>query len=377
MNSSVPSAESAPPFDSLHFDLLEEKLAAAAERAPAREGLPASFRMRHDAHYVDQLLAPRPVAQIRWIPVRDIKAPAANAAQEVAPLAAVIARFGLLQPLLVRGRGDEFELVVGARALAAAKLAGLKEVPCLIHELNDADAQAVGAAAEPPVVQDSTASPEPVTMLRGLRELCERLGGVDSCLDLIAAGDRPFRERVALELARIEAQRCTWLAQMLAVTFEEPFMARADVSVVALVERMLALLDAERRFSGVELSTEVPKGALVVRADQRLLSTALALAGAAVLALLAKVPEPRLRVRVHPDNARSAAVFELVQDQVEVPNWALRRWFDPEWTDRPGGTLVGSGLLGVRRIVELHSGQIGVTASPRGGCALTIAIPCC
>lgn len=30
------------------------------DRRPAREGLPRSFRMRHDAHYVDELLAPRP-----------------------------------------------------------------------------------------------------------------------------------------------------------------------------------------------------------------------------------------------------------------------------------------------------------------------------
>jgi signal transduction histidine kinase len=376
MNSSVPSAESAPPVDYLHLDLLEEQLAAAAKRAPAREGLPASFRMRHDAHYVDQLLAPRPVPQIRLIPVRHIKAPEASVALDAAPLAAVVARVGLLQPLLVRSRGEHFELVVGARALAAAKLAGLRDVPCVIHDLSDADARAVGAAEEPAAAQERPASAGFVTVLRGVRELCDRLDGVDSCLGLIAETERPLRERVALQLARVEAQRCTWLAQMLAVALEEPFLARADVPAAALVERMLALLDAERRLIGVELSVEVPKGALVVRADQRLTGTALALAGAAVLALLTKVSEPRLRVRVHTDNARSAATFELSQEQVEVPAWALRRWFDPEWTDRPGGTLVGYGLLGVRRIVELHSGQIDVAASPRGGCALTISIPC-
>ena len=47
---------------STHLDLTEESLDSpeAVEDAPvarAREGLPRSFRMRHDAHYVDELMS--------------------------------------------------------------------------------------------------------------------------------------------------------------------------------------------------------------------------------------------------------------------------------------------------------------------------------
>lgn len=44
---------------------------------------------------------------------------------------------GILQPLLVRAVGDEFELVAGERRLRAAKAAGLTEVPIITKELSD------------------------------------------------------------------------------------------------------------------------------------------------------------------------------------------------------------------------------------------------
>lgn len=44
--------------------------------------------------------------------------------------------YGLLQPILVRKVGKEYEIVAGERRWRACKIAGLKEVPALIKELN-------------------------------------------------------------------------------------------------------------------------------------------------------------------------------------------------------------------------------------------------
>ena len=52
-------------------------------------------------------------------------------------LAASVQEFGILQPLLVRRKGDMAELIAGERRLRAAKLAGLKQVPVLYKELTD------------------------------------------------------------------------------------------------------------------------------------------------------------------------------------------------------------------------------------------------
>ena len=56
--------------------------------------------------------------------------------QSLEELAASIRALGLLQPLTVRRRNDRWELVAGERRLRAAKLAGLREVPCLSLQID-------------------------------------------------------------------------------------------------------------------------------------------------------------------------------------------------------------------------------------------------
>lgn len=51
-----------------------------------------------------------------------------------------IRSYGILNPLTVRMRNGRYELVAGERRLRAAKLAGLREVPCILLEVNMEDA---------------------------------------------------------------------------------------------------------------------------------------------------------------------------------------------------------------------------------------------
>lgn len=51
-----------------------------------------------------------------------------------------IKTYGILNPLTVRLRQGRYELVAGERRLRAAKLAGLRELPCILLEINMEDA---------------------------------------------------------------------------------------------------------------------------------------------------------------------------------------------------------------------------------------------
>ena len=73
---------------------------------------------------------------------------------EIRALAATIQRDGLLQPILVRPRpgykpaklpAPYYELVAGERRFRAAKVAGLKKIPCVIRMLSDAEARELRA----------------------------------------------------------------------------------------------------------------------------------------------------------------------------------------------------------------------------------------
>jgi ParB family chromosome partitioning protein len=56
---------------------------------------------------------------------------------DLASLAGSIREQGVLQPLVVRRRGDGYELIIGERRWRAAQLAGLEEVPAVILDASD------------------------------------------------------------------------------------------------------------------------------------------------------------------------------------------------------------------------------------------------
>ena len=57
----------------------------------------------------------------------------------LAELAASIRSCGILQPLTVRRAREGYELVAGERRLRAARIAGLREVPCLVAQVGEED----------------------------------------------------------------------------------------------------------------------------------------------------------------------------------------------------------------------------------------------
>lgn len=61
---------------------------------------------------------------------------------DISELVESIRTQGVLEPIVVRPAGDGYEVIIGARRLAAAKEAGLKVVPTEIREITDAQALA-------------------------------------------------------------------------------------------------------------------------------------------------------------------------------------------------------------------------------------------
>ena len=56
---------------------------------------------------------------------------------ELNELADSIKEHGIFQPLIVQKKDDYYEIVAGERRWRAAKIAGLKEVPCIINDYSD------------------------------------------------------------------------------------------------------------------------------------------------------------------------------------------------------------------------------------------------
>jgi hypothetical protein len=129
---------------------------------PLREGLPPRYRMRADAHYVEQLDSALFSAPIRHLDVRSIDPVQRDGDQgPSADFVESIRRHGVLQPLLVRTRGTRFQVMAGSKRLAAALEAGLSEVPCLVERVDDEQARALALATNVPSTARETVQIRP------------------------------------------------------------------------------------------------------------------------------------------------------------------------------------------------------------------------
>ena len=109
---------------------LDEIISAGVRRPPPQSGIPGP-------------VAP-PDALTRLIPIGKISANPRQPRrqfkeQALQELAASIREHGLLQPIAVRQRPDGmFEIIAGERRLRAAQMAGLTEIPAMVHSTDDA-----------------------------------------------------------------------------------------------------------------------------------------------------------------------------------------------------------------------------------------------
>ena len=105
-----------------------------------KRGLPETIRMRHDAHYVEAITGPGGVPVGRMVPI-DLIDPNPNQPRQVmgdlSELMASIAEKGIIEPLVLRQRGDRYQIVAGERRYQAAVQVGLRELPGVIREGDD------------------------------------------------------------------------------------------------------------------------------------------------------------------------------------------------------------------------------------------------
>lgn len=106
-----------------------------------QRGLPETKRMRHDAHFVDRLAARPSDAVGRQIEVASIT-PSPNQPRRefhgIEELVASVKEKGILEPILVRDRGDgTYEIIAGERRFRAALEVGLSRVPCIEMDVDD------------------------------------------------------------------------------------------------------------------------------------------------------------------------------------------------------------------------------------------------
>lgn len=372
-----PSARS-PRIESEEFTDREIESENEPPARRAREGLPPAFRMRHQRHYVEQLMGDAPIKTVRDIAVADIEAPPEEMA-DLQELEQSIRRMGVLEPLLVARQGTSYHVITGMNRLRAARNAGLPSVPCIVHEVDEEMRKNMREAATQRAVP-----PSPAVRVEGSRELplppafsevTAGLNFVSALLPAItAAGQDRFRWSVLTDLAGIELQRARTVAAAAEALANKPAIDRtADVSCGELIGRIVASLAAEARLRGVRLDLQLPESDYRMPLDVAMITTAVT---GMIQSLFALLPSDRaIRVHVKGTTVRPALLVQLSQDTVDLDPEAFRRFFDGDWQDHPAGGTGALLLAGAARIARLHGGRIDVQSLPMRGYSLTFVVP--
>jgi ParB family transcriptional regulator, chromosome partitioning protein len=109
-----------------------------------RIGLPLTVKMRHDSHYVEEIISRTGAAIGRMIPIEQIQPNVSQPRKDMGDLNGLIESVrekGVLEPLLVRSlpESGKYLIISGERRYQAARIAGLLELPCIEKEVNDSE----------------------------------------------------------------------------------------------------------------------------------------------------------------------------------------------------------------------------------------------
>jgi hypothetical protein len=346
------------------------------ESAPpprAREGLPPAFRMRHARHYVEQVMGDAPIRTVREIALHDIEPGTPSDVVDLQPLESSIRAIGVLEPLLVRPDGRRFLVISGVKRLLAARAAGLRTVPCLVHDVDDDMAGRIRAAvdvrpgpalrvADPEASAGSGASADPAM------EFVEALApAIQAC-----AGD-PLRRSVLGDLAAAELARTRLSAACAAAASEHGALQRTAFEIGGLLPEVVDAVRPEARLRGVRLEIAGPPAPFELTAD---LKSVAAAATAVVHAALALVPHG---FAVHVDMLgtviRPAMVLHVRLPFAEIDGATAARLFDADLKPHPCGVSAGVMMSAARRIARLHGGRADAHVDPSGALTLTLVIP--
>ncbi len=169
-----------------------EALFGDAEVAPV-EKKPASKKKQTESKKSEKAAeSPAEEGGVLYVDLNDIKPNAAQPRkvfdeEKLEELAASISQHGLIQPIVLRKLGKGYEIVAGERRWRAARLAGLKEVPCIVKELTEEENMLL-AIVENMQREDLN----PIEEAEGLKKMIDTYGLTQEQVSYSVGKSRPY-----------------------------------------------------------------------------------------------------------------------------------------------------------------------------------------
>ena len=204
----------------------------------SRRGLPETVRMRHEAHYVEALASSSGAPIGRMAPIDRIDPNPDQPRQvmgDLTELKASILEKGIIEPLIVRPRGDRYGIIAGERRYQAAVQLGLTELPVVIRPADESESIEL-ALIENVQRKDLTAFEE----AEALQALVERFAYThEQIAKRLGRSRTSITESLSLNAMPAEVQRLCRLADITAKSILlEVVRQRSPEAMIALIEEL-------------------------------------------------------------------------------------------------------------------------------------------
>jgi ParB-like chromosome segregation protein Spo0J len=331
-------------------DSNDQEFDRAAELPSIREGLPRQYQMRADRHYVDQM-AQSAGDPVRMIPVNQLNAEPSDVGLPLRPLIESIRLHGVVHPLLVRRRETGYHVIAGRKRLTAAKTLQFTTVPCLVHDVTDAEMEALAAADN--VRTSGSVARDPGTALLGAVPLLSaHMSGIAACAVLCGAAAGGLQQH-ALDLLKVHAWRAGRLVEALTLLSNAAAAPPRARSIAGIIDEVVEGFAVECRLASVTLRVEVREALSSAGLNDRQIAAGLAGALMAVLPLVANTVRPTIVIHAANTNGNEI-VIEVIQHNALVTPHAVERFFD---SNRPQDDPATIGALAVKALAEAHDGR--------------------
>jgi ParB/RepB/Spo0J family partition protein len=357
-----------------HDDIDIEPAALESVRGE-REGLPRSYRMRADTHYVDHLGSQSAGQPVRMVAVDQIASSQAFDAQDLRPLIDSIRTHGIVHPLLISRRETGYAAIAGHKRLAAARSLRLPTVPCLLHHVDEAQALVLARADNLHVLAPARPDATDGMAAAVQRAVAQSLGIVQASAEVIQTSP-PHLARAAIDLVAAHSWRAARLLDALdAAARQSPRPGRLR-SLASAIEHVADGFAAEGRLNGVAVRARIEGAAAAIIVNGHDVSL---IVSSAVLATLPIVDQPHVEqpvVVVTGSNGVAGSVRLVVaQSAAPAPPALAGRFFDETYSDRVGGWCAVACALAVKAAAERLGGTAGFELDAQGHSSVRIQFP--
>jgi PAS domain S-box-containing protein len=204
-------------------------------------------------------------------------------------------------------------------------------------------------------------------------EIRNPLGGIKMATTLLTSGEvsggaisREMVHSILSGIAEIDA-----IISDLLDYARDTRLDRQEYPLGRILASVVDATEGERAMRGVEMVTRGLGIDLVAPVDGQRLRQAITNVVRNALEAVERCPSPRVEVRLYPRAA--AAVVEVADNGSGIAPENRERLFLPFFTTKPTGT--GLGMAIVKKIMDLHGGEIEIESVPGHGTTVRLVVP--